>query len=271
MLAAALGGGFTVKVLDILYQELRRRSERSRSVHRFVDEHLDPLLKASDELVGKLRSLAENDFKELRHVGPDSQKLKSSDLGSTVFLFARFWARVEILRRQGVAVALGEDERGKQLQNFLDCLESRRVRIVDRIAQRAVGEVMVQKGQGTLDTVSFVEFVRAYENDSEVRRWLQPLLRVLARTNHTHERQRVLQYGVVVHAMIDTLDAEHLVSRSRPSYPNKLTLRSWRDLRYRVFGQYLPFVRDPLKYIGSVKKRSPQEKKKAVRGTLARP
>jgi hypothetical protein len=43
---AALGGGLTVKVVDIIYQEVRRRLETTRSATRFVDEH--PLLKAAD-------------------------------------------------------------------------------------------------------------------------------------------------------------------------------------------------------------------------------
>ncbi len=255
LLTAALGGGATVKVLDILYQEFRHRSERSRTAEQFVDEHLDPLLKAADELVGKLRSLAQSDFRELHDFEPEITKLESPDFGSFLFLFGRFWARVEILRREGLSVALGQDKRGKRLQNFLYCLESRRVRIVDRISQRAVGEVIVERRDGTLDTIAFVDFVKAFETDAETRRWVSSLAKVLARTRHTHERQRLLQYGVVVHALIDTLDPKHLVTRSRPSYPNKLTRRSWRDLKYRVFGQYLPFVPNPGKYLGPHKKR----------------
>ena len=66
LLGAGLLGALLVKVLEIGYQELRRRSERRRVAQRFVDEHLDPVLKAADELVGKLRSLAMADFKTLR-------------------------------------------------------------------------------------------------------------------------------------------------------------------------------------------------------------
>lgn len=50
----ALGSGLTVKILDIGYQEARRYFEKTQTATRFVDEHLDPLLKAADELVGKL-------------------------------------------------------------------------------------------------------------------------------------------------------------------------------------------------------------------------
>jgi hypothetical protein len=76
-----------------------------------------------------------------------------------------------------------------------------------------------------------------------------PLARFLSRTQHTTERQRLLQYGTVVHALIDTLDPEHLVTRNRPSMANKLSKRSWAALNYRVFRVYLEFVRNRQRYI----------------------
>lgn len=258
LLAAALGGGITVKALDIAYQELRHRSERSRSAVRFVDEHLDPLLKAADELVGKLRSLAESDFRRLHDIPAEVDILESSDFSSLLYLFGRFWARIEILRQQGLSVAMSRDERGKRLQSFLDCLESRRVRIVDRISQRAVGEILVERQEGDLGTKAFIAFVKAFESETETetRRWAAPLVKILSRMRHTRARQKILLYGAVVHALIDTLDPQHLVSRDRPSYPNKLTRRTWRDLKYRVFDLYLPFVANSRKYLGEYKKRS---------------
>ena len=66
MLGAGFLGALFVKLLDIGYQEFRSRTERKRSARRFVDENLDPVLKAADEVVGKLRSLAGDDFKTLR-------------------------------------------------------------------------------------------------------------------------------------------------------------------------------------------------------------
>jgi len=218
VVAAALGGGFTVKAADILYQELRHRWDRSRSAKRFVDEHLDPLLKAADELVGKLRSLAESDFGKLHNVEPSTETLNADDFGGLLFLFGRFWARIEIIRQEGLSVALSQDERGKHLLNFLDCLESRRVRIVDRISQRATGEIIVQERDGRLRTIAFIEFVKTFESDVYARRWVYPLARVLSRTRHTSDRQRLLLYGAVVHALIDTLDPKHLVM-SRTRFP----------------------------------------------------
>ncbi len=51
LLGAGLLGALLVKLLEIGYQEMRRGSERRRTARRFVDEHLDPVLKAADELV----------------------------------------------------------------------------------------------------------------------------------------------------------------------------------------------------------------------------
>jgi hypothetical protein len=255
LLGAALGGGFTVKVLDIIYQEFRHRSDRKRAARQFVDQHLDPLLKATDEVVGKLRSLAEEDFVELRDRNPKAGTLHPN-FASLLYLFARFWAQVELLRRQGLSIAMGEDKRGKKLQNFLDCLESRKVRIVDRSTQRAIAEVMLPGEFATNGPMSFVQFVKTYETSEDFRRWLRPLVAVLSRTRHTRERQQLLQYGVVLHALIDTLDGRHTVTRERPSFPNKLTRQSWQDLRYRVFGRYLTFVEDRRKYLGPPKRRS---------------
>ena len=59
-------GALLVKILDIVSQEWRMGSARCRAVIRFINENLDPVLNSADELVGKLGSLADSDFKTLR-------------------------------------------------------------------------------------------------------------------------------------------------------------------------------------------------------------
>ncbi len=258
LLVAAIGGGLTVKLLDIGYQEIRRRSESSEAARKFVDVHLDPLLKAADELVGKLVSLAGEDFRSIRGVEAKVDSIENNDFASLIFLTAKFWANMEIIRREGLSVSIVKDLRGRQLQSFLDCLESRGVRVVDRISQRAAGEWMLtDRKDGPVETLLFIELIRLMESRPEARRWLLPLAHTLSRTRHTSERQKLLRYGIVLHAMIDTLDPDHEVTRNRPSYPNKLSRKSWRDLKYRVFGRYLKFVPSPEKYLGPPKKGRP--------------
>src|SRR5215813_12727708 len=106
---------------------------------------VDPLLKSADELVGKLRPLAESDFKPTQRITPHEKGIFNHDFGSLVFLFGKFWAQVEIIRQEGMSVAMAKDERGLQLQSFFDCLESRRVQIIERILQWAAGEAFLER------------------------------------------------------------------------------------------------------------------------------
>ena len=52
----AFGGGFTVKFLDIRYQEYRAWKTRHTEDTKTIDERLEPLLRADDELVGSFVS-----------------------------------------------------------------------------------------------------------------------------------------------------------------------------------------------------------------------
>lgn len=252
---AGCAGGVFGALLNIGYTEYSRRSDRSRSARRFVDENLDPVLKAADELVAKLLSLAKDDFRSIHNVEQKAQPIFDKDFNGLLFLMANLWARIEIFRHEGLSISITKDERGKSFQEFMNCLESRKIRIVDRISQRAVGELM-RTEQGSLErTTSFIAFARLLEPRSEAHKWLSPVIRFLSRTRHTYERQKILQYGIVVHAMIDTLDLDHVVTRNRPSYPHKLSKKSRNELKFRVFRQYLSFVPNQEKYLGPPKRR----------------
>lgn len=99
LLGAALAGGFVVKLLDIGYQESRSRFERGLGARRFVDENLDPVLKAADELAAKLGALAKSDFRPLR--GGYRSDMDNHDFSGLLFMLANFWACVERFRRKG--------------------------------------------------------------------------------------------------------------------------------------------------------------------------
>lgn len=249
LFAAALGGGTTVKLVEIAYQEYTNRSSRKLTSNEKLDRNLDPLLKSADEVVGKLRSLTESDFRSIQGIDLEIEPMSNQDFSSLAYLIARFWARAEILRHDGMSVEMAKTSKGKCLSHFFDCLESRRVRLVPRVLQRAVGDVMTSGER----IMSYVDFVESYESGSSLTRWLQPLLHALSRTHHATERQRLLQYGIIVHALIDTIDSEHHVTRDRPSWAAKLTRKSWKALNFRVFGVYLKFVKDRNKYIGPPK------------------
>ena len=244
LFTAAVGGASSLAVLELAYKEFKdwRMGRRDRS--RTVAVSLEPLLRAADELVGKLRSLAERDFLPIR--GRRDYSLADTDIASVIYLFVQFWAEVEIVRFRGLSAEIASSEKGKQTQAFLNCLQSRRLRLIDRISQRALGEIALADS----GTMNFVEFIRNAENDAFAARWLKPLVSVLENLDKSDERQSMLQYYVVLHALIDTLDPKHVITRDRPGTANKLNKQSRTALHYRVFGVYLTFVRNQSKYIG---------------------
>jgi hypothetical protein len=247
-------GGVLWKGLEAVFKFLMGRRARADARERFVQQHLDPLLKATDELFSKLRSLAMVDFRPLHHVRAGRRCLRNHDLGSLAYLFGIFWARIERIRHDGMSDQMAATKRGKQLVAFLDCLESGRVRIVNRIQQRAIGECLLdEKNQPK----TFIAFVAEFEaQDGASRTWLAPLLTVITRTLHTTERQELLRYTTVLGAMIETLDPKHYITGSnRPPFHQRITKRTWNDLKHRVFKVYLPFVKDVPKYIGPPKRR----------------
>ncbi len=83
-------------------------------------------------------------------------------------LFARFWAHIEILKQEGLSVAISQDERGKRLQSFLDCLESRQGRLIDRTSQRAIGKISLADTGAKKQAISFIAFVSQARDDPRI-------------------------------------------------------------------------------------------------------
>lgn len=250
VLGSSLVGSLLGKAIDIGYQEITRRRTQKKTTEQFVDQHVYPFLKTTDELVGKLHTLALKDFKPVQDVVPDGKCLANNEFASLVYLFGMFWARVEKMRQEGMSVSMAADSRGQELQAFFDCLESPKVRLFETIQQRAVGEMLVVGKE----VRGFTDFVAAFEKDAILRRWEEPLVKLLSRLKHTREKQLVLQYATVLHVLIDTLDPKHRITSDRPALAIKLNGQTRTDLHYRVFGQYLKFVKNPQKYLGPPKK-----------------
>lgn len=255
-LVAGAMGGLTIKAAEVAYQEFQRRRERKATVEEFVQTQLDPLLKAADELVGKVYSLTTEDFKTIppRLETRDRRAPKNLDLANVLYLFAQFWATVEILRRESIYVRLADSPSGKKLTSFLDCLESRAVRTVVRARQRAVGEMLIMVEREKLRPMGFSEFMRTLAGATDLLEWLDPLIELVVEANHgsrtkrPETTQRILQYALVLHALIDNLDPHHTTTSKRPPLTSKVLPKTVKALRYRIFPIYLPFVEDPARY-----------------------
>ncbi len=244
LVSAVLGGGVALKIAQVAYAELRQFLA-ARSVEALhVSRSLEPLLKSADELSAKLRSLGERDFLPLRQASVEG--FSNKDFASTIYLFVRFWAWVEIFREEIHDTRMGKSRAGQRLSRFFHSLESRKVRLIDRVSQRAIGEIAIANGRA----INFVQFHKLYLVDETVRHWIAPLLHVLKEMEDEDVRQKVLQFAVILHALIDTLDKKHHLTRDRPGLPNKLSRNSKIALHYRVFGIYLRFVKRQEKYTG---------------------
>lgn len=250
LVTAAFGGGVSVKLLDYVYREYVRQSTEKKTARRLIDRNLDPILKSADELVGKLGYLARTDFAELPLDIPRTGTAFQNWFPhlELLYLFAQFWSRMQILRLESVLFNVSRDKRGAKLLDFFKTLESSQVRIVGRGWQRGIGEALIERQGQDYRTITYYDFAQRFLSDPLFNRWFQPLVDILARSHHTKERQQVLVYGAVLHALLDTLDETHAVSRDTTAWPNKLTQKSRRALEYRTFKVYLPFVKSPRKY-----------------------
>lgn len=251
LLGAGLGGGIFAKILDYLYKEYIRKSREKKSAKQIIDRHLDPILKASDELVGKIRSLAQSDFKDLNNFS-SIQGFKFEEWFpylDVIYLFSHFWARIQILQLEGLFFNLATDKRGKKLLGFIRALESTKIQIVGRAWQRGMGENLIERNSSQYHALTFVQFVEKFLLHTNFRKWYNPLIDVLKNLQHTRKRQQLLVYGTIIHSMVDTLDTKHDVTGPKPAWPNKLSKKSRRDLAFRVFRVYLPFVKDPQQYV----------------------
>lgn len=244
-LLAALGsGGLLLKLAELLYGTLSDSVRRRREAKEIIDRHLDPILKAADAVAGKIRSLAQEDFSSLRP-GREDEDGREIRILNVLHLLAVFWGRIEILEYESLYSRLRLDPRGVRLREFLQSLQSKSVRLVDRAQQKAVGESVIQPQGNSWSSIGFAEFVRRYREDEFFRGWMVPVRRLLDRNR---DRQRILVYVAVVFALIDTMDSRHLVARARPGYANKLERQARRKLRHGVFGTYLRFVKRPEQY-----------------------
>jgi hypothetical protein len=233
-LIAGAGGAIIVKLIELWIW----RSEKKESAKNIIKKNLDPILKAADDLVGKLYSLQRKDFKNLPKEGSPFPIEKEVEPSILCYYFANFWARIQILKKESIYVNLNSTDNGKYLQAFINRLESKSARLLSRALQRGIGESIIIKNDNQLDTLSFYEFHEKYCADERFRSWFEPLQSYLKDPKKGGFAQRILIHGTILNALLDTLDSKHLYAQERKAWPNKLTEKN------RKIGQYLRFVKN---------------------------
>jgi hypothetical protein len=248
-LLAFVTGGAVWEGFKFLYPELKRSIETRRIANSTLYKNLDPILKSANELYGKLESLAKEDFSTF--VNPIYSN--ASDTGQNrnyiYYLFSQFWAQIEYLRLESQYTALSRIKKGNQLLRFIDSLESRKYRLLDRSMQRIIGECLITQKDQRFRILSLNEFIVQYKDPtSNLYHWLKNLEILMLALSDKEKRQRILVYGVIVAALIDHYDPNHKTVRRRNIYLNKLTQKSRRWIKWPLLEQYLPFIKDKKRY-----------------------
>lgn len=240
---AFVSGGAIWEGFKIIYPEIKRpltsRVEAKKSLYRSID----PILKSASELYGKLLSLAKEDFSTYTAPAHSTSSNPEHNKKYILYLFAQFWGQLEYLRLQSQYVALSKIKKGNELLLFIDTVESRKYRILDRSIQRIIGECLIIGNDQKFRLMTLHEFLVQIEDTStSLYKWTSLLNTKLTEVRSTETRQLILRYGVIVAALIDHFDPHHKTIRQRPYYINKLSAKSRMSIKNNLFKYYLTFV-----------------------------
>ena len=232
------------KLFEFFYPDVRNAYLARKKAKDVFNLNLDPILKASNELLGKITSISRNDFQIVRTDHPDEDELLY-----IMYLFANFWSRLSILKIESDYTALARIREGEHLLVFISSLEARKNRIIDRYKQRMIGEAIIDKNTKPLRPITMYEFFELYKREnSQIKKYFDDLRSTLVETKRRGNRQQVLLYGMLIHALIEHFDPKYKLIRKREPFVNKLSEKTRGDLKERVFAIFLPFVKKSEKF-----------------------
>lgn len=213
----------------------------SRKIRKLtVDDLLYPLVRVSDELVGRTYHHAKEDFKRNEGRPETVDSISNPDQLYDVYLWARFWAHTSAIRKNILSYNLSQTQEGKSLLRFLDCLEAIKVSIVPRSYQRLVGDAFSDE-LGLKEGVSYYRFAKIVQKDPFFAETLDGVNMLFVRAFEDKEfRREFVKYTIVIHAMVEYLDEKKSVSSTRSALANKLDHKHRNDLKHRIFRRYTP-------------------------------
>ncbi len=249
LISAFITGGVIWEGFKFLFPEVKQRIQRYHEARKTFYQNLDPILKSADELYGKIYSLSKEDFATF--INPQHSNSENPDHNKqyVLYLFSQFWAQLEMIRLRSQYTALTEFQKGKQLINFIETIESRDFRILDRSVQRIIGEAMIDGATSNFTIMNLNQFIKELElNGSEIKKWTKQLEVKLNAAGEKVMRQRILVFGVIVAAFIDHFDPHHRIIHPNTVYKNKLSTLSKKNIKKNLFQHYLKFIRNRERY-----------------------
>lgn len=242
--AAFVSGGFFWQLFKFFYPDIRRRIEGYQKAKKEFYENIDPILKSSDELYGKLFSLAKEDF--ALFVNEEHSKAEDIEHNKiyTYYLFCQFWAQLEFIRMKSQYSSITRVKEGKELLKFIEAYESRSFRVLDRSLQRMIGEMMIEESGDSFRVMSLNRFTSLYQDKpSTFRKVISSLQEKIDLVDDREVRQRILIFGVIVAKLIDHFDPKEKIVRRNKIYANKLNKKSKKAIEGRLFEYYLSFIK----------------------------
>jgi hypothetical protein len=246
-----ISGAFLWEFFKFLFPELKQYFLIKKRAKETFYNNIDMLLKASDQLYGKMLSLSKEDFMTFIDSSKSSSKDPELNKIYIYYLFCNFWAQLEHLRIKNEYYSLIKIKKGKQLIKFIETFESRKYRILDRSTQRIIGEQLLIQNNQKFTFMSLNEFYYEFTNEkSQLYDCVKKLENKFSEMNKSEVKQKVLVYGMIVSMMINNYDSKHTFIRERPLYINKLNQKSKEMIKHNLLEFYLNFVKKKEQYYG---------------------
>jgi hypothetical protein len=196
------------KELEYLRVQFRQLEEVDKLRRRYST----PLLKSAEELYNKLNDVVKNRDRalhyleklpgsvvDIRSIGDVLSSATSIYLTSILYLFARYFASVEAIKKDVGLLQLATEEETKALQlclrqtvavffsgrlhNNFKIRQGHQLKYEGRIlegAQVLIGKSMLREQNGLHECISYYEFCHKIADDEDFRRCLSPLLGFLS-------------------------------------------------------------------------------------------
>lgn len=249
LVLATVTGAMIWEGFKFFYPDVKNYFKTKAAAKKVFYDNLDPILKASSELYGKIESLAKEDFATFINLKNSNSSNPKHNQKYVLYLFAQFYAQLEYLRLQSQYIDLSKVKRGNQLLRFIETIESRKHRILDRSMQRIIGECLISNKDQKFRIMTLKDFLETLEDEnSSLSKWIGELEKKLLSVNHKPQRQTILRFGVIVAALIDHFDPNHNTVRRREIYKNRLSPKSKELLNDVLFGHYLKFIKNKSQY-----------------------
>lgn len=208
LLSVVVGGLFGAVVKYLFEVRLPQSLKRRQRVEEKVRKYSYPLLQAASDVELRIQTLLDKGIrtdwlkssiiKELEH-GRGFLEDPCKGLGyfflSTVYVFARYFAWVEILRREAGFLDFPHGKKSTDFYGILHRINNAfrytglwraddvKLRVKDctalyRHVQSAIGEIMIVERNNELNCISFREFVDKYKDagNAQFRFWLRNLM-----------------------------------------------------------------------------------------------